>query len=110
METNRRDVTMLANKADGGPFAPLVRATRGVVGTKDFNKLRGKAISLHSQVRSKDCCGPAACNIGGSRVFAALVQACPPCYTCTSDVQSVCYCLLQNVDCARTSAAGGLDN
>jgi hypothetical protein len=42
----------MGNKATGGPFAPLVRVTRQLVGQKEFNKLRGKAISLHSQVRS----------------------------------------------------------
>jgi hypothetical protein len=39
----------MGNKATGGPFAPLVVVVRNVVGEKDFNKLRGKAISLHSQ-------------------------------------------------------------
>lgn len=39
----------MGNKATGGPFAPLVVVVRGVVGEKEFNKLRGKAISLHSQ-------------------------------------------------------------
>lgn len=39
----------MGNKATGGPFAPLVVVVRSVVGEKDFNKLRGKAISLHSQ-------------------------------------------------------------
>jgi hypothetical protein len=39
----------MGNKGATGPFAPLVRVTRNVVGKKDFNKLRGKAISLHSQ-------------------------------------------------------------
>jgi hypothetical protein len=45
----------LGNKGSGGPFAPLVVVVRNVVGEKDFNKLRGKAISLHSQV-IKDFC------------------------------------------------------
>jgi hypothetical protein len=45
-----RQVTRMGNKGATGPFAPLVRVTRNVVGKKDFNKLRGKAISLHSQV------------------------------------------------------------
>jgi len=46
---------MMGNKASGGPFSPLVVVTRNIVGEKDFNKLRGKAISLHSQV-IKDFC------------------------------------------------------
>ncbi|GLC46425.1 hypothetical protein PLESTB_001721800 [Pleodorina starrii] len=51
----RKPVTMMGNKATTGPFAPLVVVVRGVVGEKDFNQLRGKAISLHSQV-IKDFC------------------------------------------------------
>lgn len=47
---------MMGNKATNGPFAPLVRAVRGTMGEKDFNKFRGKAISLHSQV-IKEFCG-----------------------------------------------------
>lgn len=39
----------MGNKATGGPFAPLVVVVRNIVGDKEFNKLRGKAISLHSQ-------------------------------------------------------------
>jgi hypothetical protein len=52
-----RQVTRMGNKGATGPFAPLVRVTRNVVGKKDFNKLRGKAISLHSQggCCSADC-------------------------------------------------------
>lgn len=46
----RREVTVMGNKGSTGPFAPLVRVVRNVVGTKDFNKFRGQAISLHSQV------------------------------------------------------------
>eukprot|EP00955_Chlamydomonas_euryale_P040777 351806-Chlamydomonas_euryale.AAC.5 len=49
----RAATTMMGNKGSGGPFAPLVVVTRNIVGEKDFNKLRGKAISLHSQGRSR---------------------------------------------------------
>lgn len=45
----RRDVTMMGNKATGGPFAPLVVLVKRALGDKEFNKLRGKGISLHSQ-------------------------------------------------------------
>ena len=41
----------MGNKGATGPFAPLVVAIRNVYGTKNFNLLRGKAISLHSQGR-----------------------------------------------------------
>lgn len=41
---------MMGNKGAGGPFAPLVVQARNIIGKKEFNKLRGKAISLHSQV------------------------------------------------------------
>ena len=33
-----------------GLFAPVVVITRNIVGTKRFNQIRGKGISLHSQV------------------------------------------------------------
>lgn len=45
-----RQVTRMGNPGAGGPFAPLVVWLRGIVGKKRFNQLRGKAISLHSQV------------------------------------------------------------
>uniref|UniRef100_A0A7R9VE86 Uncharacterized protein n=1 Tax=Chlamydomonas euryale TaxID=1486919 RepID=A0A7R9VE86_9CHLO len=51
----RAATTMMGNKGSGGPFAPLVVVTRNIVGEKDFNKLRGKAISLHSQVIKEFC-------------------------------------------------------
>jgi hypothetical protein len=40
----------MGNKGENGPFAPLVRVVRNVMGTKEFNQFRGKMISLHSQV------------------------------------------------------------
>ena len=43
----------MGNKATGGPFSPLVVVVRNVIGEKDFNKLRGKGISLHSQGRQR---------------------------------------------------------
>lgn len=52
-----RLVTVAANNATTGPFAPLVRVTRDIVGQKDFNKFRGKAISTHSQVIKEFCGG-----------------------------------------------------
>ena len=42
-------MVVAGNPGSNGPFAPLVRAVRNVMGTKEFNKFRGKAISLHSQ-------------------------------------------------------------
>ncbi|GLI63342.1 hypothetical protein VaNZ11_006264 [Volvox africanus] len=51
----RKPVTMMGNKATTGPFAPLVLVVRGAMGEKPFNQLRGKAISLHSQI-IKDFC------------------------------------------------------
>jgi hypothetical protein len=45
----RKAVTMMGNKATGGPFSPLVVVFRNAIGEKDFNKFRGKAISIHSQ-------------------------------------------------------------
>lgn len=45
---------MMGNKNEGkGVFAPLVVVTRNIIGKKRFNQLRGKAIALHSQVKTK---------------------------------------------------------
>ena len=38
-----------------GPFTPLVVALRSVVGEKKFNQIRGKGITLHSQVIGEFC-------------------------------------------------------
>ena len=38
-----------------GPFTPIVIATRSIVGEKKFNQIRGKGITLHSQVISEFC-------------------------------------------------------
>ncbi|XP_024381828.1 protein PROTON GRADIENT REGULATION 5, chloroplastic [Physcomitrium patens] len=46
----------MGNKNEGkGIFAPLVVVTRNVMGKKEFNQLRGKAIALHSQVIGEFC-------------------------------------------------------
>ena len=47
----------LGNKATGGPFAPLVVVVRNAIGEKEFNKLRGQAISAHSQSERSPGCG-----------------------------------------------------
>lgn len=39
------------NEYENGVFTPLVIVVRNVMGVKPFNQFRGKAISLHSQVR-----------------------------------------------------------
>ena len=44
----RRQVTRMGNKGTGGPFAPIVVVVKDAMGQKEFNKLRGKAISIHS--------------------------------------------------------------
>lgn len=46
----KRATVRLGNKATGGPFAPLVVVVRNAIGEKEFNKLRGQAISAHSQI------------------------------------------------------------
>ena len=38
----------MGNKGVGGPFAPIVVVVRDAMGQKEFNKFRGKAISIHS--------------------------------------------------------------
>ncbi|KMZ69395.1 Protein PROTON GRADIENT REGULATION 5, chloroplastic [Zostera marina] len=51
-----RSSPMMKNVNEGkGVFAPLVVVTRDVIGKKPFNKLRGKAIALHSQVITEFC-------------------------------------------------------
>ena len=45
----RRLIVLAGNPGSNGPFAPLVRTVRNAMGAKEFNKFRGKAISLHSQ-------------------------------------------------------------
>ena len=44
-----RQVTRMGNKSTGGIFVPIVKLTRKALGQKEFNALRGKGISLHSQ-------------------------------------------------------------
>lgn len=37
------------------PFSPVVKFAIGVLGQKKFNSIRGKAISIHSQVIGDFC-------------------------------------------------------
>ncbi len=39
----------MGNKSTSGIFVPLVKLVRAAVGKSQFNQLRGKGISLHSQ-------------------------------------------------------------
>lgn len=54
-DRKRADRCMLrvnaGNANSGGLFAPVVIIIRDIFGKKRFNKFRGKAIQLHSQVR-----------------------------------------------------------
>lgn len=43
------------NEYETGVFSPLVVVVRNVMGVKEFNQFRGKAISLHSQVSVSGC-------------------------------------------------------
>lgn len=43
-------MTRMGNKSQGGLFAPIVVLVKKAVGDKQFNQLRGTAISKHSQV------------------------------------------------------------
>lgn len=48
-----RMAPMMKNVNEGkGLFAPIVVVTRNIIGKKRFNQLRGKAIALHSQVKT----------------------------------------------------------
>ena len=46
----RRSQLQMGNNAAFGLFSPAVLAAKAVLGDKTLNKLRGKGISLHSQV------------------------------------------------------------
>ncbi|KAJ1491803.1 hypothetical protein T484DRAFT_1773569 [Baffinella frigidus] len=46
---------MMGKQAAAGPFTPAVVVLRGAVGEKKFNQIRGKGITLHSQVISEFC-------------------------------------------------------
>lgn len=51
-----RSQPMMKNVNEGkGVFAPAVVVVRNIVGKKQFNQLRGKAIALHSQVINEFC-------------------------------------------------------
>ena len=50
-----RQVTRMGNKSGKGPFTPVVIVVRNVMGKKEFNQFRGKAISLHSQGALPTC-------------------------------------------------------
>lgn len=53
---DRRTLRVNAGNANsGGLFAPVVIVVRDIVGKKRFNKFRGKAIQLHSQVIGEFC-------------------------------------------------------
>mmetsp|Transcript_5356 Transcript_5356/g.14901 ORF Transcript_5356/g.14901 Transcript_5356/m.14901 type:complete len:156 (+) Transcript_5356:105-572(+) len=50
-----RLVTRMGNPNTNGPFAPIVRVARSILGTKRFNSIRGQGISLHSQAIRSFC-------------------------------------------------------
>ncbi|KAL3506183.1 hypothetical protein ACH5RR_031565 [Cinchona calisaya] len=51
-----RSRPMMGNVNEGkGLFAPFVVVARSIIGKKRFNQLRGKAISVHSQVINEFC-------------------------------------------------------
>lgn len=51
----RSSVTMMGNNAPEGPFTPIVLAGKVVLGEKTFNKVRGKAIQIHSGIITEFC-------------------------------------------------------
>jgi len=53
-KTGALDLNMGKVSANG-PFTPAVIALRSVVGDKKFNQIRGKGITLHSQVIGEFC-------------------------------------------------------
>mmetsp|Transcript_54509 Transcript_54509/g.133646 ORF Transcript_54509/g.133646 Transcript_54509/m.133646 type:complete len:135 (+) Transcript_54509:298-702(+) len=53
--TERKARWTMGKVAKFGPFSPIVVLTRLFIGEKNLNKLRGKAISLHSQAITNFC-------------------------------------------------------
>eukprot|EP00965_Chrysotila_dentata_P005177 169743-Pleurochrysis_carterae.AAC.3 len=51
----RTVVPTMGNNAPEGPFTPIVLAGKVVLGEKTFNKIRGKAIGIHSQIITEFC-------------------------------------------------------
>lgn len=51
----RTSSPVMGNNAPEGPFTPIVLAGKVVLGEKTFNKIRGKGISIHSQVITEFC-------------------------------------------------------
>eukprot|EP00316_Scyphosphaera_apsteinii_P007324 CAMPEP_0119299050 /NCGR_PEP_ID=MMETSP1333-20130426/1168_1 /TAXON_ID=418940 /ORGANISM="Scyphosphaera apsteinii, Strain RCC1455" /LENGTH=90 /DNA_ID=CAMNT_0007300343 /DNA_START=110 /DNA_END=382 /DNA_ORIENTATION=- len=52
---SRLDTPVMGNNAPEGPFTPIVLAGKVVLGEKIFNKIRGKAITFHSQFITEFC-------------------------------------------------------
>ena len=50
-----RQITRMGNPNTTGPFAPLVRVARAILGKKRFNSIRGQGIALHSQAIRAFC-------------------------------------------------------
>nr|BAE00075.1 PGR5 [Portulaca grandiflora] len=46
---------MMSVNEGKGLFAPIVVVTKKILGQKQFNQIRGKAIALHSQVITEFC-------------------------------------------------------
>jgi hypothetical protein len=57
----------MGKMAANGPFTPIVIAMRSVVGEKKFNQIRGKGITLHSQVQREEGQRQARSTVQGSR-------------------------------------------
>lgn len=52
---NKRSVLFMGNVANFGVFSPAVYVAKIVLGKEKLNKIRGKAISLHSQYIGDFC-------------------------------------------------------
>ena len=53
--SRQSELYMGGKQAKFGVFSPVVYAVKAAMGEGDFNKLRGKGISLHSQVITEFC-------------------------------------------------------
>eukprot|EP00961_Rhodomonas_salina_P006387 86413-Rhodomonas_salina.5 len=53
--TQAHTVTMMGKQAKDGPFTPIVKAARTVLGDSTLTKVRGDVIAKHSQVIKAFC-------------------------------------------------------
>mmetsp|Transcript_33968 Transcript_33968/g.43404 ORF Transcript_33968/g.43404 Transcript_33968/m.43404 type:complete len:122 (+) Transcript_33968:66-431(+) len=66
--STRTPMTM-GKKAKFGPFSPAVYVAKAILGEKELNKVRGKAISYHSQAITEFCTFVGAASVQRARII-----------------------------------------